>query len=167
MRVFRPSRLGNPPKTIELKDIINFLDTAATNAIIEVVSAHRPLFDSHGKFFLVSSRKMMSIYVYSFRTTISFLVCHTNKKYHGLVPEPLYPTNFVSHLLMVPFDPLQLAPTFAADECSFLILSNFGSVQTAQMQQEICAARIIPMKEDGRKNIFVAFLKKHYPLYLH
>ena len=163
MRVFRPSRLENPPKTIELKDTINFLDTAATNAIIKVVSAHRPLLDNHGKFFLASSQKTMSIYVYSFETTITFSECHTDKKYHKLVPEPLYPTNFVSRLLTVPFDPFQLAPTFAADQCSFLTLSNFGSVQTPQMQQEICKARIIPMKEDERKKSFVAFLTNYYP----
>ena len=63
MRVFRHLCLENPPKTIDVGEIRNFLDAAATSTIVKAVSAHEPLFDTRGEFSLVCSQKMMQIYI--------------------------------------------------------------------------------------------------------
>ena len=94
---------------------------------------------------LVSSQHTTHIYVYSFETTITFMESCIQRKYHQLVPDPLWPDIHVPTTLVMPFNSLDFVPTFASDECSYLALSNMGSIML--QVSDICNANINPLDE--------------------
>ena len=67
---------------------------------------------------LASSQHMTHIYVYGFETTITFTESRIQRKYHRLVPDSLWPDIHAPTTIVMPFNPLDFAPTFAP-ECSY------------------------------------------------
>ena len=102
-----------------LKDIQSHVDNAGVRAIMKALKTHCPPFkDYDGKFLRSCVQKDLQIYIFTFKTTATFTKCHTNKKYHALVPVPPSLTICVLTSLKLPFNPTEFLPTLASDECS-------------------------------------------------
>ena len=122
-RVFTQLRAENAPLTTSHREISQYLDSAAAATITKAISSHAHIFsDSSGEFELNTWHTSTSIAL-----KLLFTESHIQRKYHRLVPDPLWPDIHVPTTLVMPFNPIDVAPTFASEECSYLALSNMGS----------------------------------------
>ena len=136
------------------------MDNAGVMAIMKALKTHCPPFkDYDGKFLRSCVQKDFQIYIFTFKTTATFTECHTNKKYHALVPGPPSPTIGIPPFLRLPFHPQELLPTFAADQCSFEAFTQSDD----RVQLDITDLSLNSLNENFRKEFLATFLRQHYP----
>ena len=106
-KIYQSVCLKDPPSSILLKDIQSYVDNAGVRVfIMKALKTHCPPFkDYDGKFLRSCVQKDLQIYIFTFKTTATFTECHTNKKYHALVPGSPSPTIVVPPFLRLPFHP--------------------------------------------------------------